>query len=108
MVYVELDPSFQIFRPVSIAKCFYKSVYNHHFGEVQMQPTRNYEYRRAFLISGGPCLQRSEHRSVGKQHLEPLADQVWKLSVNFAFSWCRTKWDNKYVEESVWNLRVKV
>lgn len=99
----ELDLRFQIFQPVSVAVVsFCQSLHNYHFREVQAQPAIIRNITELFRVSGlgqssgspreGPAYRRpSEDRPMGKQHLEPLENEVRKLSLNFAFPWCRTK-----------------
>lgn len=103
---LEPDPSIRVVQPVSVAgrhSLLYIGVHVRRFGEAQTQPTRNYQCCRAF-----PCVRpRSElwneadetallvadllQTDLWGNHPEPLANPVWELPLNFAFSWGRTK-----------------
>lgn len=108
-----LHPRFQIFQPVSVAIfCFCPSLQNYHWNITVIRNIPDF-----FRVSGlgqssgsqGPAYRGpSEDRPMRNQHLEPLANEVWKLSLNFAFPWCRTKQIKKWIKGSAWNLRVKV
>lgn len=86
-----LDPRFQIFQSVSVATvCFCQSLHNYHFREVQSQPATVMNITELFRVSGlgqssgspGEGLAYrapSDDRPMGKQHLEPLANEVRKF-----------------------------